>query len=246
MTSSSDRLIADVEKARMRLIQLWIISLVVFVTVEALRGVHYWNKVKGPYCLFDYGSSLDYFVAGEFALVNAALVYYYGKISNRARNFREWAPWLMVGLSGVFFAADEFLGIHKKLGASVEHTHTGLLRFFPAGGDTVVTATYVAAAAVCMLFFFNRMMIDRTARTYAFVGMGLLGVLATLDIVPKHLWIGYMPFRETKELVELSVGWVAGATFISASAHTFTGILRLHAVAPGSTEPTRAAQDSSA
>jgi hypothetical protein len=246
MTSSSDRFIADVEKARVRLIQLWIVSLVVFVTVEALRGAHYWNKVKGPYCLFEYGSSLDYFVAGEFALVNAALVYYYGKISNRAHNFRTWAPWLMVGLSGVYFAADEFLCIHKKLGASIEHTSTGLLRFFPAGGDTVVTATYVAAAAVCMLIFFNRMMVDRTARTYAFVGMGLLGVLATLDIVPKNLWIGYMPFRETKELVELSVGWVAGATFISASARTFTEILRMYAATPAAIKRKRVAQDSSA
>ena len=226
MPSPNDRLIADVEKARARLIQLWIVSLVVFVTVEALRGAHYWNKVKGPYSLFEYGSSLDYFVAGEFALVNAALVYYLGKLTRQGHSFWSWAPWLAVGLSGVYFAADEFLCIHKKLGADVEHTGTGLLRFFPAGGDTVVTASYVAAAAVCMLVFFNRMMVARKARTYAFAGIGLLAVLAALDITPKNLWIGYMPFRDTKELVELLVGWVAGATFISASAHTFTNILQ--------------------
>ncbi len=228
MPTHNDRLIADTERARVRLIQLWITSLAVFVTVEALRGAHYWSKVKGPYCLFEYGSSLDYFVAGEFALVNAALMYYLGRLHNQARGFWSWAPWLMVGLSGIYFAADEFLCIHKKLGADVEHTYTGLLRFFPAGGDTVVTATYVAAAIVCILLFFNRMMVARKARAYAFAGMGLFGVLAVLDIVPKSLWIGYMPFRETKELVELLVGWVAGATFISASAHTFTEILRIH------------------
>lgn len=228
MPADSSRLTADIEKARRSLILGLLIVLAAFVVIEALRGHHFWSKVKGEGNLFNYGSSLDYFVAGEFAIVNAFLVRYYHKLLHPSRRSYAWLPWIGLGMAGVYFACDEMLTVHENLGLALEHSHPAILHFFPAGGDTVVTSSYMLLAFIFTVVYFRRMRLDRGTRRYFFAGFGLVALLTALDVIPKVIWINYMPFRETKEMIELLVGWTFASAYVTTGAFLISRILQIH------------------
>ena len=221
-----DRLAADLERARRLTILALFVMVILFILFEALRGEHFWNKVKGEGNLWNYGSSLVYFMVGEMAIVNAVLVGYHERITEeRGRSWRVLI-WAAVGAAFVFFACDEMLTIHEKLGLAIESSMPWVSHVYPGRADNLITAGYGLGAVLFTIFLLRSLQIDSKTRGYFFAGMLMTIGAAALDVIPRELYVNYLPFRETEELLEVFAGFSFTASFISFGAFTLAGILR--------------------
>ena len=218
MSPHNEQLIQDIEKARRLVILGLFAAIVVFVLFEALRGEHYWVKVKAEGNLWNYGSSLMYFMAGEMAIVNAILLAYYGKVHGQVTRSWSWMAWAAAGAAFVFFACDEMLEVHEKVGLAMERSIPWLHRMFPNRVDGLIIAGYAIGAILFSISFFRGPLISREARAYFIWGFVTIGLASGLDATPRHLYINYLPLRETEELLELFAGFAFTAAFISSGA----------------------------
>ncbi|HUV03876.1 MAG TPA: hypothetical protein VMX94_02085 [Armatimonadota bacterium] len=226
MPQRGEQLTSDLERARKLAIQGLFIAIVLFVLFEALRGQHFWNKIKGEGNLWNYGSSLLYFVAAEMAIVNAALLAYCEKLGLHSRRSWIWVLWGMVGLAFVYFACDEMLEVHEKMGLAIERAVPALKHYYSGRADNLIIAGYALGAVLFGFAFLRRMAASREARAYFISGFVVIALTSALDVVPRGLYIRYLPFRETEELLEVLAGFLFAAAFISSAAVMLAEIVR--------------------
>jgi len=218
----NERLANDIEHARRAMILALFIGLVAFILFETLRGAKFWNKVKGEGNLWNFGSSLLYFMAGELALLNAWLITRRDRTSGKAWG---WMPWAAAGIAFAYFACDEMLVIHEKLGLRIEESVPIMHRLFAGHVDGLITATYGLGAILFSIGFLRGKLGNAVAGRYFLAGMAMIISAQTLDFLPKDLYIGYLPFRETEELLEVFAGWGFIAAFASSAAFLMTRML---------------------
>jgi len=220
-----ERLTTDIETARRRLIQSLFAIMVVFVLFEALRGEQSWSKVKAEGNLWNYGSSLQYFVAGELAFVNALLVWYAARLVRLRRRSWSFLPWTAAGAGFTFFACDEMLEVHEKIGLRIEQGIPWLAEHYSGHADNLIIFGYGLGALVFAAALFKSMLLSRPAKAYFLAGMISIGTAVMMDLVPRDLYILYLPLRETEELLELLAGFLFAASFLSAAAFSISRIL---------------------
>jgi len=222
------QLTQDIERARRAIILALFLGLVAFILFSALRGEAFWNKIKGEGNLWNYGSSLLYFLAGELALANALLIRYHDRLAGDARSARSWLAWVAVGVAFTFFACDEMLQVHEKLGLAIEGSVPLLHRMFPGHVDGLITAAYALGGVLFSVGFLRGKTINSVARKYYFAGLLMIAGAQLLDFLPRDWYIGYLPFRETEELLEVFAGWGFAGAFLSTASFAVTRILNLH------------------
>ena len=227
MLQQYERLIGDIEKARRLVILGLFVGAVLFVLFEALRGHHFWSKIKGEGNLWNYGSSLQYFMAAELALLNGVLLGYYQALLGQGRRAWSWLPWAAAGLAFAFFACDEMLEVHEKVGLALERSVPGLSAIYSGRADNLIFLGYAVGAIVFSIVFFRTMSAQRESGRYFIAGLGMIAAASLLDVLPRELYVGHLPFRESEELLELFAGFAFTAAFISSGAHTLTRILGL-------------------
>lgn len=227
MTRQYDRLLGDIEKIRKLVILGLLAGMVVFIFFEALRGHHFWSKVKGEGNLWNYGSSLNDFLVAEVAILNAILVAYYDKL-RRTRITWAWVPWAAVGVAFTFFACDEMLCIHEKLGAALETRLPWIGANFPGEGDGAIFMSYMVGGLAFSIPLFRSLLARIEAKRYFIAALIMIGMASVLDIVPRHLYIARLPFREMEELLELFAGWSFTAAFLTSGALIIERILGMH------------------
>ena len=210
-----ERLSKDIEHARRVTILALFFGLIAFILFEALRGHHFWNKVKAEGNLWNYGSSLLYFVAGEAAVLNGFLIRYHHQLADGKRSVWNWMPWLAAGAAFTFFACDEMLTIHEKLGLAIEQSVPVIHRMMPGHADGLIMAAYGIGGIVFSIAFFRGKTINRLAKRYLLAAFIMIVSAETLDVMPKDWYIRYLPFRETEELLEVFAGWGFIAAFIT-------------------------------
>jgi len=220
------QLIEDVEKARRRIILGLFVAITVFIVFEALRGEQFWNKLKSEGNLWNYGSSLVFFMAGQGAILTAILLSYQGRGSNPRPNRWVWLPWAVAGAALVFLACDEMLSIHEKLGLALERSVPRLQEAYPGHADNLIVGVYALGALLFAPSFFRGDASDRRARAYLIAGFAMIAAAGLLDALPKEMYIRYLPFRETEELLEVYAGFSLNAAFFSTAALALTRILR--------------------
>lgn len=225
MPQRYERLIGDIEKARRLVILCLFLGAVLFVLFEALRGHHFWSKIKGEGNLWNYGSSLQYFMAAELALLNGVLLGYYQALLGQGRRAWSWLPWAAAGLAFAFFACDEMLEVHEKVGLALERSVPGLSAVYSGHADNLIFLGYAVGAIVFSVVFLRAISAQREAGRYFIAGLGMIAAASLLDVLPRQLYVGHLPFRETEELLELFAGFAFTAAFISSGAHTLTRIL---------------------
>jgi len=240
----NEQLIQDIEKARRLVIRGLFAAIVVFVLFEALRGEHYWVKVKAEGNLWNYGSSLMYFMAGEMAIVNAILLAYCRKVDGQVTRSWSWMAWAAAGAAFVFFACDEMLELHEKVGLAMERSIPWLHQMFPNRVDGLIVAGYAIGAVLFAFSFFRGPLISREARAYFIWGFVTIGLASGLDATPRQLYINYLPLRETEELLELFAGFAFTAAFISSGTAIGSRILR--AFGGGESQPSSTQRESAA
>ena len=218
----------DLEKARKAIIWGLLVVITAFVLFEALRGQHFWNKIKGEGNLWNYGSSLIYFMVGELAIVNAILLAYRKKLDPRIS--RSWGvpAWTAAGLAFTFAACDEMLQVHEKAGAVMERSAPWLCSIYPGHTENIILGSYVALAALFAIVFFKDLSAGSRSRGYFAAGILSLATATLMDAVPRELYINLLPFRETEELLEVLAGYLFTAAFISTAAASIVGILRAY------------------
>ena len=221
-----EQLIGDIEKARKLAIWGLFIAIVLFVLFEALRGEHFWSKIKCEGNLWNYGSSLIYFTAAEMAIVNAVLFAYYDRLASDGRRSWIWALWAVVGAAFIFFACDEMLEIHEKVGLAIERAVPTLKRYYAGRADNLIIAGYAVGAVLFGFAFLRRMAAGREARAYFISGFVAIVLASGLDVIPRGFYLHYLPFRETEELLEVLAGFLFAAAFISSAAVMLAKILR--------------------
>lgn len=221
----NNRVIRDIETARRLVIQGLFVGLIVFVLFCALRGADFWNKIKGEGNLWNYGSSLQYFMAGQAAVLSGILVGYYLRLRGRPVLVMSWLPWAVIGMGFVFFACDEMLEIHETVGLQLEAAVPWLNHTYPGKADDLIVASYGLAGVLFVLLFFRRRLESRPAKRYFIAGFVSIGLAVLMDGVPRHLYINYLPLRESEELLEVLAGFLFTAAFISSGAFTLTGIM---------------------
>lgn len=225
MDGEVGRLIVDIERARRVTIQIIFAVGVLFVLFEALRGSYLWSKLKGEGNLWNYGCSLVYFTAGQLAIVNGALFRYRERLLRTGRRYIWWTAWILAGIGFSYLACDEMLTIHEKLGARLESAIPVLSEFYPGHADNLIVGVYGAGGVVFSLLFFFRMPVGREARAYLLVALFMLMGATLMDTVPRSLYMRYLPFRESEELLELFSGELFIAAFLSSAAVVVSGIL---------------------
>lgn len=224
MRRHNEWLISDMEAMRRRLILGLFVGLVLFILFEALTGQHYWSKVKGEGNLWNYGSSLIFLFAGQMAALNAILTRYVSGVGRSRRRSRAWALWLAIAVAFAFFACDEMLTIHEQLGVM-------LARAFPsthASGseaDGMIFAAYVLGSMAFSLVFLKKLPAGGESARYFVAGLAMVIIVGVFEVVPRDLYTGYLPFRETEELLEVFAGWAFSAAFMSSATRTLTEIL---------------------
>lgn len=227
MTRQYDRLLGDIEKIRKLVILGLFAGLVVFILFEALRGHHFWSKVKGEGNLWNYGSSLNDFLVAEVAILNAILIAYCDRL-RRPRITWAWIPWAVMGIAFTFFACDEMLCIHEKLGAALENRFPWIGANFPGEGDGVIFMSYMVGGLAFSIPLFRSLLARIEAKRYFIAALIMIGMASGLEIVPRQLYIAHLPFRETEELLELFAGWSFTAAFLTSGAFTIERILNSH------------------
>ena len=227
-------LAAELEKLRRGLIAALFVGVVVFILFEALRGYHYWDKVKGEGNLWNYGSSLLYFLVGELAILNAIVDDYRRKLAGR-RQPLVTMMWVGIGAAFTYFACDEMLQIHERLGLVLQEYVPSL-----GEGDGAIMAAFAVIGLVSGLLFIRKMLAGRLAFRYFLAGLLSATMAGVLDVIPRDLYIGHLPFRETEELAEVFAAWAFSSAFITSAVCTLAGILSGMSEA-GVTELTRRA-----
>ena len=225
MRRHNERLISDMEAMCRLLILGLFVGLVLFILIEALRGHHFWNKVKGEGNLWNYGSSLIYLFAGQVAALNAILTRYASGARRGGRRSRAWALWLAVAVAFAFFACDEMLAIHEQLGVMLERALPSLHGAPQGEGDGLIFAVYVLGSLAFSLVFLKKLPAGGESARYFVAGLVMVGIVGVFEVVPRDLYIGYLPFRETEELLEVFAGWAFSAAFMSSATRTLTEIL---------------------
>ena len=223
------RLTDAVERVRRLAILGLFACVLIFVLFEALRGEQFWNKIKGEGNLWNYGSSLLYFMAAEMAIVNAILLGYYRNSVRRDGRSWQWLTWAAAGAAFVFFACDEMLEVHEKLGLAMERSLPWLKQVYPGQADNLISAAYLTGAVVFVLVFFRFLPVGRQASMYLIGAFSMIAFAVVLDVAPRWLYISYLPFRETEELLEVFAGFSFTAAFISSGAYVLSRILRAFA-----------------
>jgi hypothetical protein len=222
---STKKLIIDIERLRRYFILGLFALITVFIVFEATRGAYYWSKVKGEGNLWNYGSSLNFVLAGEIALLNAVLVgYYHGQI-NPGKKSWTWLPWAATAVAFLFLGCDEMLCIHEKLGIMLHNKAPHLMGGFLSDNDGLVMATYMTVALGFSLLFMRRLLTNRLSRWYFAAAMAMMVLVGLFEVAPRELYISYLPFRETEELVEFYAAWAFSSAFISVAAGALSGIL---------------------
>jgi hypothetical protein len=228
MTQRYGRIAEDIERMR-RLVLLGLFAvLVMFVFFEALRGAQFWNKVKGEGNLWNYGSSLQYFMAGQMAFLNAILFRYYGGLSRSPGVVKQPMIWALAGAAFVFFACDEMLEVHEKLGLAIERSIPAIHHYYPGHADNLITGLYAVGGLFFAVSFLRGMAPGRAVRWYFVSAMGIMILSTAMDVIPKDLYVRYLPVRETEELMELLAGFLFMAAFMSVASLTTIRVLQTH------------------
>lgn len=227
MSLHNEKIISDIEGMRKSMIRALFALVVVFILFEALRGQHFWNKVKGEGNLWNYGSSLDYVFAGELAFLNAILVGYLHRLSGFGRRSWAWMPWAATGAAFVFLGCDEMLCIHEKAGVMLQNSFPALAKGPEGMADGLVMGVYVVASLVFSFLFMKALLPNRAARQYFASALSMVALVGLFEVVPRDLYINHLPFRETEELVELFAGWAFAAAFLTAAAAKISDILQM-------------------
>jgi hypothetical protein len=142
---------------------------------------------------------------------------------------RQWISWAAAGVAFIYFACDEMLTIHEKVGVLLEDLLPRLASAYPGHADNLITGVYGLGALLFTVVFFRGAIADRRARAYYIVGFAMVGAATVMDIVPRELYIGYLPFRETEEFLELFAGFSFTAAFVSTGASLLVRVLEVHA-----------------
>lgn len=212
---TNERLIRDMEHSRRVLITALFFGLIAFILFEALRGHTFWNKIKSEGNLWNYGSSLVYFMAGEIAVANAWLVRHQSRLIGSKRVAWSWLPWAAVGVAFTYFACDEMLCIHEKIGLAIERSVPLLHQMMPGRADGLIMAAYGLGGIMFSIAFFRGKTINRLAKRYLLAAFIMIVSAEMLDVMPKDWYIQYLPFRETEELLEVFAGWGFIAAFMT-------------------------------
>jgi hypothetical protein len=230
----------DLEKARKAIIWGLLVVITAFVLFEALRGQHFWNKIKGEGNLWNYGSSLIYFMVGELAIVNAMLLAYRKKLDPRISHSWGVPAWTAAGLAFIFAACDEMLEVHEKVGGWLERSIPLLLAWYPGHADNLIIGVYGLGMLLFAAIFFRELSAGSRSRGYFIVGLLAMVGAVSLDVIPRALYINHLPFRETEELLEVLAGYLFTAAFISTAAVSIVGILRAYDEAGVTRDDTKA------
>lgn len=232
MGNSIERLIDDVERMRKLFIRGLFVLVVAFVLFEALRGEHFWNKIKGEGNLWNYGSSLLYFTAGQLAILNAVLFSHYSSRHHKTLRSWSWLVWCAAGVAFAYFACDEMLEIHEKVGLAIEASLPWVSNYYSGRADNLITAAYGIGGLLFVFVFLRGMPTGRVAGVYLLAATVAICLASAMDIIPRELYQAYLPLRESEELLEVTAGFMFSASFASSASLSVQRILDAHASSP--------------
>jgi len=146
-------------------------------------------------------------------------------IGRARRRSQAWALWAAVAIAFAFFACDEMLTIHEQLGVMLEKALPWLNGAPQGEGDGVIFAVYVLASLAFSFVFLKKLLMGGASARYFVAGLVMVVIVGVFEVVPRDLYMGYLPFRETEELLEVFAGWAFSAAFMSSATRTLTEIL---------------------
>lgn len=196
---------------------LFLLLLTAFVLFEGSRGKTFGSKILSEGDLWNYVSSLVYFIAGEMAVLNAILVGRRWRRANPGQWTLAWLPWAMVGAAFTFSAFDEMLEIHEKLRHAVEQAIPFLNHAYPGHGSRFMLVAYLACSLVFAVVVLWRSLSGRLSKLYLAAGFLLVGLAVACDSLPHLPWFGVGAWAVIEELSELYAGAAFVASFASSA-----------------------------
>lgn len=181
---------------------------VLFAFVTSFRGPQYYANWGYEYCLFSFGSALQYYMAGQAALI-CFLIARHNRMRGVGKGRHPWL-WLAMVPGFAYAAGDEMLVWHEKwLLAAAKH-FPWMKHMFFAGiePDSLLVLSLAIFGLVFTIFFFREIATVRSAARFYVLGLFLLMLAGAIDFLPKPVLQQRLPLG-TEELGE----YFSGASF---------------------------------